>query len=279
MKKLSLWSLVVLVLLTGSFAKSETKTLFEAYYKIKAAEEHVGYYIQRYQLDTKKREFISIYYLRTNQKGGNISESLKAYSTEKLNPIKYNYTSLQGETAKTIDSHMRKNKKGEPVLQVKVNENGKLRVYEAKLEEGTFFSTFLIYLLLQGEKGISQGAKYKFRAIAEEDGKAFPGEVYVDSETKKMGIDVFKILYTFKRTQFVNFIDSKGESLISVSPALNISAEMTKTREEAVQNIAFNEKNISLLFGNIPEGKINRLVQGANQKSKKTYTPATPKGQ
>ncbi len=276
MKNLSLWSFVLLVLLFTVPSQSETKTLFEAYYKIKSAEEHVGYYIQRYQLDTKKKEFISTYYLRTNVKGGNISESLKAHSSEKLNPIKYNYTSLQGKKAKTIDAHIREDKRDNSVLQVKVNENGKLRVYETKLEDGTFFSTFLIYLLLQGEKGITPGAKYKFRAVAEEDGKAFPGEVYVDSETKKMGVDVFKVLYTFKRTQFVNFIDSQGESLISVSPALNISAEMTKTKDEAVASIPFNEKNISLLFGGVPQGTKNRLHNNSASSSSGTTKKKGP---
>ena len=220
------WALVLVFILTPSFSLGANKTLFEGYYKILSGGQHVGYYIQRYELDPKMRQFISTYFLRTNGAGGNISESLKAYSTENLNPVKYQYTSLQGKVAKTIDANVRKGKKGESILQVKVNENGKLRVYEKKLEKGTFFSTFLIYLLLQGDKGIQPGVKYNFRAIAEEDGKAFPGEVFVESETKKMNIDVFKVLYTFKRTQFVNFIDGQGESIISVSPAFNISAEM-----------------------------------------------------
>lgn len=255
------WSLVLFLVFSHFESMAANKTLFEAYYKITSLNQHVGYYIQRYELDPKKKQFISTYFLRTNQAGGNVSESLKAYATDKLNPISYQYTSLQGAVAKTIDANVRKGKKEESILQVKINEEGKLRVFEQKMQEGTFFSTFLIYLLLQGPKGITPGVKYNFKSIAEEDGKSFPGEVYIESEEKKKGIDVFKVLYTFKRTQFVNFIDAKGESLLSVSPALNIAAEMVATAEEATQGMTFNQQSVSLLFNGVPAGKKNRLAQ------------------
>ncbi len=282
MKQIVAWSFVLMFVCSPQSGEAKTKVLFEAYYKIKSLNDHVGYYIQRYELDTKKKQFISTYFLKTNEAGGNISESLKAYSTDKLSPISYQYTSLQGKTAKTIDANVRKNKRDESILQVKVNENGKLRVYEKKMTKGTFFSTFLIYLLLQGEKGIQPGVKYNFRAVAEEDGKAYPGEVYVDSETKKMGLDVFKVLYTFKRTQFVNFIDSQGESIISISPAMQIAAELVTTPAEATQGITFNEKSIRLLFGDIPTGTTHKVGQskGAspspNRATPKTTTPPQP---
>lgn len=266
------WSFVLLLVFAAPNLSAKTKTLFEGYYKITSSGKHVGYYIQRYELEPKKKQFISTYFLRTNQEGGNISESLKAYSTDKLNPIKYQYTSLQGKFAKTIDANVRKDKRGNDVLQVKINENGKLRVSEKRLKKGTFFSTFLIYLLLQGEKGITPGVKYNFQAVAEEDGKVFPGDVYIDSEQKKLGLDTYKILYTFKRTQFVNFINGQGESLISISPALALSADLVVNQSEATQGMPINTKNISLLFGQVPQGTRNALAQKANL-SNNTKTP------
>ena len=273
MHNFRLWPLVLFIFLTPVYTLASNKTLFEGYYKILSGPNHVGYYIQRYELDPKRKEFISTYFLKTNEQGGNITESLKAISTQNLNPVSYQYTSLQGSVAKTIDANMREGKKQEPILQVKVNENGKLRVYEKRISKGTFFSTFLIYLLLQGEKGISPGTKYNFHAIAEEDGQVFPGEVYVDSRTKTMGLDTFKVLYTFKRTQFVNFIDDDGESLVSISPALNISAEMVINSGDAIKGMNFSEKSIKLLFGNIPAGNINALSSLENKAKAQTMTP------
>lgn len=252
------WSLVLMLFFSStSFAKN--KVLFEGYYKLTLLDNHVGYYIQRYEIDPKKKEFISTYFLRTNNQGGNLSESLKATSTEKLNPIRYQYTSLQGTASKTIDAHANKNKKGDEILQVKITDNGKLRVSSVKLNEGTFFSTFLIYLLLQGQKGIQPGVKYSFQSIAEEDGKPFPGEVFIEKEEKYKGLDSFKVLYTFKNAQFVNFINAKGESLLSVSPALGLSAELVKDPKEATQGQTFNQKSLELLFGDLPTGTTNGL--------------------
>ncbi len=259
MRYLSTWSFVLVFFLSPSTFAS-TKKLFEGYYKISTQGSHVGYYIQRYELDPVKKQFISTYFLRTNQQGGNISESLKAYSTETLLPLKYQYTSLQGTTSKTIDANVRKNKLGQDVLQIKINEDGKLRVSEQKLEKGTFLSTFLIYLLLQGEKGVQPGVKYQFKAIAEEDGKSYAGDVFIESEQKALGVNAFKLLYTFKKTQFVNFINSVGEALITVSPALELSAELVTDPKKATENMIFNEKSLTLLFGNVPEGKTHQLA-------------------
>src|SRR5690606_40987217 len=128
-----------------------------------------------------------------------------------------------------------------------------------KLNEGTFFSTFLIYLLLQGQKGIQPGVKYSFQSIAEEDGKPFPGEVFIEKEEKYKGLDSFKVLYTFKNAQFVNFINAKGESLLSVSPALGLSAELVKDPKEATTGQTFNQKSLELLFGDLPTGTTNGL--------------------
>src|SRR5690606_1860603 len=113
MKAISYWPLVLCIVLSYSTGFANSKSLFEGYYKITMQGNHVGYYIQRYEIDPKKKEFISTYFLRTNKLGGNISESLRAYSTEKLNPIKYHYTSLQGTASKTIDAHANKNKRGD----------------------------------------------------------------------------------------------------------------------------------------------------------------------
>lgn len=273
---LRLWTLVLIVF-SHSISSAQTKKLFEGYYKISSGPTHVGYFIQRYELDTKRKEFISTYFLRTSEAHGNNTESLKAYATEKLTPIKYQYTSLQGAQSKTIDANLRKNKKDEELLQVRINENGKPRVFEQKIQRGTFLSTFLIYLLLQGEKGVQTGVKYQFTAIAEEDGKPYPGDVYIASEEKIAGQNTYKILYNFKRAQFVNFINDKGDALRTVSPALDLTAELVPTKELAIQNMNFNEKSLALLFGNVPDGKTHRLNPTTDPAS--TVGPTSPNTQ
>ena len=266
MRRIQCWPIVLIfTLLSPLLVMGQNKVLFEGYYSVLANSTHVGYYIQRYELDPKKKEFISTSFLRTNAVGGNISESLKAYASETLKPLRYQYTSLQGKEAKTIDANVRKNKRGQDVLQLKTSENGKLIVSEKPLKEGVFFSTFLIYLLLQGEKGIKPGVKYEFSAIAEEDGKAYPGEVFIKSEEVKLGVNTFKTLYTFKKSQFVNFINDVGESIISISPALGIEARLVADPKTATANMTVNNKSLSLLFGNMPKGIENKVYKVAQE--------------
>lgn len=253
------WAFVLSVFFNVSPLWAANKVMFEGYFKIMSEGKHVGYYIQKYELDPINKQFISTYFLRTNDKGGNISESIKAYSSDKLNPIKYQYTSLQGATSKTIDANLRKNKKNEDVLQVKINENGKLRVSEQKVENGVIFSTFLIYLALQGKEGLKPGIKYDYKAIAEEDGKEASGELFIETEEKKLGLNTFKILNTFKREQYVNFVTSEGESVHSVSPKYNVAAELVADPATATTGHTFNQKSISLLFGEVPKGITNAI--------------------
>ncbi len=266
MRRVHYWPIVlILSFLSPLLVMGQNKTLFEGYYSVLANGTHVGYYIQRYEIDPKKKEFISTSFLRTNAIGGNISESLKAYASDTLKPIRYQYTSLQGKEAKTIDANVRKNKRGQNVLQLKTSDNGKLIVSEKPLKEGVFFSTFLIYLLLQGEKGIKPGTKYEFSAVAEEDGKVYPGEVFIKSEEMKMGVNTFKTLYTFKKTQFVNFINDMGESIISISPALGIEARLVADPKTATAKMTVNNKSLSLLFGNLPKGLENKVYTAAQK--------------
>lgn len=279
MNRKTTWSFVLCSLLFANPLWAANKVLFEGYYKIVSEGEHVGYTIQRYEIDPDKKQFISTYYLRTNAKGGNISESLKAYATETLKPLKYQYTSLQGSVSKTIDANVRKNKKNEDVLQLKVNENGKLRVSETKLDSKSFFSTFMVYLVLQAKEGLKAGVKYDFTAdqgIAEEDGKGSAGYVFISSEEKMEGINTFKTLYNFKNVEYVNYITNEGQSLQSIALKLNLSAILVADPNTATAGQTFNPKSIALLFGDTPKGLTNVLSSQPKKSTSSTPTSTAP---
>ena len=81
----------------------------EGWYKVLSANVHVGYYVSRFEYDSKKREFISKSFLKTNAAGGDITESMEAFADEGMNPIKYSYTSIVGGQTTTIDAAVKKN--------------------------------------------------------------------------------------------------------------------------------------------------------------------------
>jgi hypothetical protein len=228
--------------------------LFEGYSKVMLEDKHVGYVVQRYEFDNKKKEFITAYYLKTNQLGGNITESLKARATQTLKPVSYQYTELAGDKGKTIDAQF----KGEQMTAT-INEGGKKQVIQKKIPKGVFLSSFLAYVMLVGKDGIKSGAKYGFQAIAEEDASIYTGEAYVKGEESIGGMKAFKVLNTFKGAQFVSYCTYKGEVVATRSPVQRIATDLVAGAREATAGLPLNSNALIQLFGNVPRGVDNPL--------------------
>lgn len=290
--------LLCCVLVAGP--KLRADLLFEGYYKVISAGVPVGFYVQNYEYDEKTKQFISRYYLRTNQLGGSLAESLVAKSDQKFFPISYEYTGNVAGKIKTIDAKFRLGK-AEPVKKTKtsktkisanppataskgdqmimtatVSENGgKPNVIEKKLPSGTFLSTFLGYLMLQ--KGITSGIKFDYVALAEEDGETSEGQAMVKENVKMEGIDGYRVLNIFKGSNFTSTITNKGEILNTKSPAQQISTELVAVPSEATSKVTFDQNTLRLVFGKMPEGTKNILAQKQKEKLNALLKPTKAK--
>lgn len=256
MQKYILLTKVVVLLLYSSLASADV--LFEGYYKLTLADQHIGYFIQRYDLDPQNKTFSSIYYLFTKTAEGTTTESLNAKASSKLEPLGYQYSRLDGTKTKAIDAVVKKAGKLNKLV-IKVIENGKATVHEITLNDKIFLSTFLAHLILKNPQGIQVGNKFSYEAIAEEDGQIEHGEVFVKEQVKEKGLDTFRTLNTYKKEEFVNWLDIKGESIKTQVVKLNLNAELMANPKEAYLNMPFSESSVRMLFGNIPEGKTNLL--------------------
>ncbi|MGE0632198.1 MAG: hypothetical protein AB7O96_07300 [Pseudobdellovibrionaceae bacterium] len=258
-----------------SFSNANAKILFEGYSKVLLSGVHVGYYVNRYEYDVQKKQFISIYFLKTNEVAGSISESLKAVSTDKFDPISYQYNSISGGLTKVINATFKKG-----VMTAKVTEGGKkvqsiildLKKDKDKDEKQKFLSSFLAYYLLAEPDGMTTGKKLPYSAIAEEDGKLYKGLVVVESKEEIQGIPVFKILNEFKEAKFISYATEKGEVLATLSPAQSISTELVADQKTAVGNFSLNTSSLKLLFGSVPTGQENAVSKAAAQV--KTIVPS-----
>lgn len=230
------------------------EVLFEGYYKLTLGAEHIGYIIQRYELNSAEKTFVSTNFLLTKTAEGITTESLSAKANTKLEPVSYQYTRLEGTKTKAIDALVKKNK-----LVLKIVENNKAQAKEVAISSSVFFSTFLAHLMLKNPKGLSVGNKFSYDAVAEEDGAVEKGEVFVKEQVKERGLDTFRTLNTFKKEQFVNWVNFKGESIKTEVPSLNLTAELVTEPKQAYGALPFNTSTIQLLFGKVPEGKINML--------------------
>lgn len=252
-KHLTLTKVLFFFLLTLPVA-GFAETVFEGYYKVSSEGQHIGYYIQRYSLESQTKQFVSVHYMVLKVGDTTTVESLTAKSSTKFEPQSYQYSQIDGAKTKAIDAVVKGKK-----LVIKTVENGKATVREVGISDKVFFSTFLPFLILKTEKGLSVGNKFTYEAVAEEDGTVSSGEIYVKEQVKEAGLDTYRTLNTFKKEQFVNWVNKVGESIKTQVPAHNVSAELMRDPKEAHKNFPFSENTIKLLFGGIPAGKTNML--------------------
>lgn len=256
-------------LLSVSSARAEI--MFEGYYKVASSNTKIGYFIQRYEFDPKAKKFISTYYIETNTLGGNSSESLRAFADDKFQPISYQYTVKTPELTKMIDATF----KG-TVMTAVITQGNSSQTVSKKVPKGTFLSTFLGYLMLQ--KGYSNGKKFNYSAVAEEDAESYNGEAYIKDQQKFLEKPVFKILNNFKGVAFVSFVTEKGEVLGTQSPVQQIATELAPSPNLATEGFTLPVKTLNILFGRVPVGKVNTLAQSPTASAEAGKSSATPSG-
>jgi hypothetical protein len=296
-------SVAAVLLLVVGVARADL--LFEGYYKVISAGVPVGYYVQNYEYDAKKKQFISRYYIRTNALGGNLAESLIARADEKYFPISYQYTANADGLSKTIDATFKRagpssrdqlraagSKKSQEVaskrgaqggvpedhdamvMNATMTEGGQRQVIDRRLPKGAFLSTFLGYLMLQ--KGLSPNTKFDYVAIAEEDGKTYEGSALVKESVTERDFAAYRIINSFKGARFVSVITVKGEVLSTRSPLQQLATELVAVPVEATAQFPYLEQTLRLIFGRVPDGKKNALAERRLNKLESLAAPAAP---
>ncbi|HRK06202.1 MAG TPA: hypothetical protein PLZ57_00415 [Pseudobdellovibrionaceae bacterium] len=258
----------------NSTAKSNF--LYEGWSKVLMQGQHVGYLVQRYEFDSKKKQYKSISFLKTEADGHKFTESLVSTADASLKPVSYQYTSIVGPKTITIDATFTSGAAGKAQSMTAIlNENGKKTTIRNTLPKGAFLSSFLGYVMLMGEQGIKKGVKYAYEAVAEEDAGIYKGEAFIASEESVEGIATFKVLNTFKGARFVSLITHKAEVLGTESPAQGISTALVGTMSEAIGSHALNTSTLNSLFGSVPKGESLSLIRIAAGSKSPTSPPAT----
>ena len=255
-----LFQIATLIALFSPAARAEV--LFEGYSKITSGGVHVGYTVTRYEFDPQKKQFKGTYFLKTGSLGSDITESVKSVADESLNPISYEYTSLMGKKAKTIDAKFSKGK-----MNATLTEDGKTKTIRKDLPKGTFLSNFLIYLMLKSKSGLQIDARYEYSAIAEEDAEIYKGDALVEKQETQRGQLAYKILNRFKDVKFISYVSDRGEVLSTSSPANGIGTELMAKPADAVGSFGVSAAILKNLFGEVPLGTQNALSQNAKKEA------------
>jgi len=245
-------------------AQARAEILFEGYSKILSGGVHIGYSIVRYEYDNKKKEFVATSFTKTNELGGNLTESVKAYASDDLAPISYQYTTLIGNQTKVIDAKFEKGK-----MLATVKDGGKTQKIIKDLPKGTFISSFLAYVMLRSPTGIKQDSKYDYQAVMEEDAAIYKGSAVVKGEETFSGIKTMKVMNDFKDTKFISLINSRGEVFSTKAPAEGIATELVAQPSLATDKMTVPSGILKTLFGEIPTGQKNEIAEVAKKGSSK----------
>lgn len=263
-------SFIIVLLLLFAYMPANADVLFDGYYKIVTGNKPVGYVIQRYDFDAKKKIFNSTYYIKAKNGGQSITESLKAKATDSFQPISYQYTSVVNGQIKVIDAQFKSGKMSGYAS------NGKNKVLINKtIPKGTFLSTFLGYMMLK--KGVQKGKKFSYSAVAEEEAVAYSGEAFVDSELTFKGIPSYKVLNKFKNTKFISYMAQTGDVLATQSPLQQVGTELMDPPTRATEGFVLNSKDLTALFGKLPSGKSNALSKLNSQPKADAIVPLKKK--
>lgn len=272
---------------SSSFAAKDV--LFEGYHKVLSGKQHVGFSVYRYEYDAAAKKFYATIFVKVGALGGNMMESVKAISDQKLTPISYEYTTLVTEnnktTTKTIQAEFKKvklSKKEQAALQKKIaaktSENFK-RVDQAPAEilrmtatvkdagqitkiiddlpPDTFLSYFLVYLMLKSKSGIQTSSRYDYTAIAEEKPQLVEGIATVRTEEDFNGFKAYKIENKFNGQTFDSYVTDKGHVLGIVNKSQSIETELVAKPNDAVGSFGVPASVFKSLFGDVPLGVEN----------------------
>lgn len=237
--------------------------IFEGYYAIRSGDTAIGYAVQRFEFDEKKKLFTSTSLLQTNAQAGNSTEGFKAIAKENFEPVSYQYTFQSGDQAKTIDATFSGRQ-----MTATLSDGTTATKTQKELPEGTFLSSFLAYLMLR--QGYKVDTKYSYAAIAEEDGEIYKGEALIQGEQTYNGLEVFRIVNKFKNVTFTSFVTARGEVLGTESAEQNIKTELVANRHLATHGMTLPTRVLQTLFGGTPEGKENPIAKKASEAAQPT---------
>ncbi len=311
MKHFQSWTSLILISILFLSHNLNAMVIFDGYYRIVSAGKHVGFSIVRYEYDPQKKQFTATTFLKTNELGGNITESVKAIcAEEKFRPISYSYTSLEGTKSKVIDATFSLDDFGKGkndsktktasnpnpkskeqrsasekflVMKANIKENGKSVTKTDKFPSSIFLSVFLGHRIFGNEKGVKVGDSLKFEAIAEEDAQAQEGYYSVeqgealpwDPQSKS-----FKISFDFKKALFISQVSERNEVISTRSPALALSTELVAQPSMATEGMQIPSGVVRELFGEVPTGQNNDVAKNYQiQKAKENAPPVEPSKQ
>lgn len=247
-----------------AFSYAQAAVLFEGWSKVLISGQHVGYIVQRYEFDEKKKEYRAVHFMKIVSADSGLTDSLVARADSSFKPLSYQYTGLKDGKPILIDASFKGDK-----MTAAVTEGKEKKTITNTVPKGAFLSAFLGYVMLQGKEGLKKGIKYEYQGVLEESASIAKGEAFIADEETVSGIPAFRILNTVNGSRYISLATHKAEVLGTISPNQNVQTVLAASMEEAVAGHGVNSAALTQLFGTMPKGKENELA-------KRSLLPAVP---
>lgn len=228
-------------------AQANTQILQEGGYKILSEQNKtIGFLVQRYEFDNEAEKFKHIYYSQRTTANGDIKESLVAEAAQNLRPIRYTFTTYSDSHAKTVEAQFT-----EQVMTATITEGEKKTSLQKRISEGTFLSSFLIYLIVQNKLAVN--SNYQYVAILEREASLLTGKATVPEETTLNGLKAFKVINTVEESNDVQYITSSG--ILLKREGANLTLERAQNIIDIMTPMNPPLHQLNMLFsGKLPEG-------------------------
>jgi len=248
--------LFVFILIFNSGLHVKAEVLFEGYYKVSQFKKHIGFFISKYEIDEKSKQFKTMTFLKLGKNGVDLTESLQAVSTLDFKPVSYTYMAIDPKKSKTIDAAFK-----DGLMTGMITENGEKKKLSQKVSKDSFLSSSLYYMMLKSKDGLKTGVTFKFSAIAEEQASELANGISaVDKKMVSKGaLQLLKINNSFAGQDYENLISNQGQIFSAFIPATGIDIELVKAAVEATEGIKVSAGTLEKIFGQIPDGKNNIL--------------------
>lgn len=249
--------IIAILFLLSPHAQSEI--LFEGFYKVSQFKKHIGFVVQRNEIDPKTKNFKTTSILKLAKNGFDTTESLQAISDGDLRPVSYTYMMADGIKTKTIDATFDFKSK-EPKMNAVVTESGEKKKINKKITKDTFLSSALYYFMLKSKTGIKVDTKYDFTAIAEEVLEATKGSSVIQKKLVSSGpFQFLKSQNKFAGSEYSNLLNDRGEVFSSNTDATGIEIQLVKSSSDATEGVKMSNGLYEKIFGDIPAGQINQF--------------------
>ena len=278
---------LVLSLITLSFP-SWAELSFEGIYAIEKDGVRTGYMIQRAEVDraTKKWTITTYQRSKVNKEGAEDFEVTRAFSrddSDKLKdsphlrawytPLEFSHRSVSADVDETIKASF----KGKKIVNVDATFGKSTKIERTdsiEQPQHSFLWEFLYYMINFAK--VPAGEDQSYVAFSTSSGRYSDGTFRVEGSKKPQGLTIYHLQDFFEGEDIETFVFDNGDAAGARNVHNKTLVYLVNSRDEAVQGFEFPQKEMTEIFGDLPDGQKNPNAAAGKKLNLKSVISSFP---